>query len=171
MLGVDVASVYRWLAACRRGGWDELEARKRGGRPPKLDGKALRWIYETILNKTPQQLRFPFALWTAAMVQALIMERFGVRLSHRSVCRLLNQLGLSAQRPLWRAYQQDPQAVEHYLKEEYPAIRQRAKRLGAQIFFADEAGIRVGLPCRHNLGAARQDTGRVQRRGHVSVPT
>src|SRR5215510_6989310 len=123
-LGVNLRSLFRWLALYRRGGWDELDARKRGGRPPKLDGGALRWIYRTLSSKNPQQLNFPFALWTAAMVQTLIAERYNVKLSHSSVCRLLHQLGLSAQRPLWRA-------------TEYPTIQRRARREGAQIFFAD----------------------------------
>ena len=132
----------RWLAQYRRGGWGQLDARKRGGRPPKLDGRALRWIYNTVANKNPQQMEFPFALWTAAMVQTLIAERFNVTLSHSSVCRLLNQLGLTAQRPLWRAYQQNPETVKRWLETDYPSIRRRAKRAGAQIFFADEAGVR-----------------------------
>jgi len=76
------------------------------------------------------------------MVQTLIAERYKVRLSHSSVCRLLHQLGLSAQRPLWRAYQQNPAAVKRWLETEYPAIRRRARGEGAQIFFADEAGVR-----------------------------
>lgn len=146
-LGVNERTVYRWLAAYRTGGWGELDARKRGGRPRKLDGQAMKWIYETIAAKSPLQLKFPFALWTAAMVQQLIKSRFSVKLSHSSVCRLLNQLGLRAQRPLWRAYQQDPEAVERWKNEEYPRIRRRARRLGAQIFFADEAGVRSDFHC------------------------
>ena len=93
-------------------------------------------------NKNPLQFKFPFALWTAAMLQTLIAVRFEVRLSHSSVCRLLDQLGLSAQRLLWRAYQQNPEAVKRGLEKDYPAIRRRAKREKAQIFFADEAGER-----------------------------
>ena len=104
-LGVHLRTVFRWLAEYRRGGWGGLDARKRGGRPPKLDGRALRWIYRTVVDKNPMQLKFPFVLWTAAMVQKLIFDRYGVHLGRSSVSRLLHQLGLSAQRPLWRAYQ------------------------------------------------------------------
>src|ERR1700739_2049668 len=141
-LGVNLRTLFRWLAQYRRGGWDQLDARKRGGRSRKLDGSALRWIYNTVANKNPQQLKFPFALWTAAMVQTLIANRFNIHLSHSSVRRLLNQLGLTTQRPLWRAYQQDPERVKRWLETDYPAIRRHAQRTGAQIFFADEAGVR-----------------------------
>lgn len=142
VFGVSRQAVYGWLARYRHGGWHALDARKRGGRPPKLDAKAFRWIYETVTGKSPQQLQFSFALWTAPMVATLIRRRFGVSLSRSSVSRLLGQLGLSAQRPLWRAYQQDPAQVERWLREEYPQIAARAKRQHAQLFFGDEAGVR-----------------------------
>jgi len=142
ILGISRATIYNWLSRYRSGGWDALDARKRGGRKRKLDGKALEWIYNAITQKTPDQYRFPFALWTSRLVGELIMKRLGVKLSKASICRLLNQLGLTAQRPLWRAYQQSPEQVEHWMNEEFPAIRARAKREKAEIWFADEAGIR-----------------------------
>jgi transposase len=88
------------------------------------------------------QLKFTFALWTAKMVGQAIYERFDVKLSKASVCRLLGQLGLTPQRPIWRAYQQRPEEVEKWLEEEYPRIRRLARQKGAQIFFGDEAGVR-----------------------------
>jgi transposase len=142
VLGISRAALYQWLAKYRQGGMGQLDARKRGGRPPKLDGHALRYIYDTITMKNPMQLKFPFALWTTAMVVQLIYDKFNIRLSRSSVSRLLNQLGLSAQRPLWRAYQQDPEAVAKWLNDEFPKIKALARSHNADIYFGDEAGVR-----------------------------
>jgi transposase len=142
VFGVNRSSVYGWLSRYRAGGWDALDAGKRGGRRPKLDAKAMQWVYESVVGTDPRQYRFEFALWTSRMVGELIRTHLGVKLSKASVCRLLNQLGLSAQRPLWRAYQQDRAMVERWMAEVFPAIRERAKREGAQIWFEDEAGVR-----------------------------
>lgn len=142
VFGVSRGAIYGWLSRYREGGWDALDARKRGGRKRKLDGRALKRIYDTVTMKNPLQLKFPFALWTASMVADLIKQRFGVSLSRTSVSRLLKQMGLSAQRPLWRAYQQDPEAVERWMREEFPKIKALARKMKAEIYFGDEAGVR-----------------------------
>jgi transposase len=141
-LGVSRAAVFGWLAIYRAGGWGALNARRRGGRPRKLTGTQMRWIYRTVTGKNPLQLNFTFALWTLDMVRRTIRKHLGIALSRSSVGRLMDQLGLSAQRPLWRAYQQNPTAVAQWLREEYPQIRKAAKAVGASIFFEDEAGVR-----------------------------
>lgn len=141
-LGFHRSRIYDWLAAYREGGEEALKAKALFGRPPKLSGSQLKRIYQVVTSKNPLQLKFPFALWTRGMVRELIRDEFGVRLSDVSVGRLLRRLGLSPQKPLYRAYQQDPQAVERWKREQYPQIRKLAKRLGASIYFADESHIR-----------------------------
>jgi transposase len=141
-LSIHRVTIYGWLARYRNGGWDALDASKRGGRPPKMDAKAMQWVYRTVTMKNPFQLKFTYALWTAKIVGQVIYKRFGMKLSKASVCRLLGQLGLTPQRPVWRAYQQKPEAVQQWLEKEYPRIRGMARRMKAQLFFGDEAGVR-----------------------------
>ena len=141
-LGFHRSCIYDWIARYREGGIEALRYRKGAGRRPKLDGKQLWTLFHIIANNDPRQLRFEFALWTREMVRVLIRREFGVRLSIVSVGRLLRKLGLSPQKPLRRAYQQDPVAVERWQEEEYPAIQKAAKEEGATIYFADEASVR-----------------------------
>ena len=141
-LGMTRAAVYAWLAKYREGGLEALKARPIPGRPPKLSGSQLARLYGLVVGNDPRQLRFAFALWTRALVRELIGREFGVALSEVSVGRLLRKLGLSPQRPLYRAYQQNPEAVARWKAEEYPTIREQAAKVGATIYFADEAGVR-----------------------------
>ncbi len=141
-MGFSRACIYNWLAMYRAGGWDALDARKRGGRPRKVKGRMIAWIYRVVVGKDPRQYKFPFALWTRTTIAAVIYQKYGIRLSANSVGRLLAQLGITPQKPLWRAYQQDPERVQKWVQEEYPAIAKEAKRLKAEIWFGDEAGLR-----------------------------
>lgn len=141
-LGFHRSCIYEWLAKYREGGKEALKTRKISGRPPKLSGRQLKKVYELVTLKSPRQLKFEFALWTRDMVRELIRRQFGVKMNVTTVGRLLRKLGLSPQRPLRRAYQQDPEAVERWKKEEYPRIRREAKRAGATIYFGDEASVR-----------------------------
>src|SRR6266542_2109373 len=135
-LGMTRAAVYAWLAKYREGGLEALKARPVPGRTPKLTGAQLQRLYTLVVGNDPRQLQFTFALWTRAMVRELIRREFAVRLSEVSVGRLLRKLGLSPQRPLYRAYQQNPQAVARWKAETYPQLRREAAELGGTIWFA-----------------------------------
>ncbi len=66
---------------------------------------------DLIRRHTPDELGLPFALWSRAAVRALIWRRFGVRLAVRTMGTYLARWGFTAQKPLRRAYEQDPTAV------------------------------------------------------------
>ena len=137
------STVYGWLAAYRRSGEASLPVRKAPGRVPLLDDRQRDELRRLIVGKDPRQLQFEFALWTRDMIVRLVEERFSVKMTPQGVGKLLRRMGLSAQRPLVRAYEQDPERVRRWKEEEYPAIHARAQQLGAKIFFCDEAGVRT----------------------------
>jgi len=141
-LGFARACIYNWLARYRAGGWQALRTGNRSGRPKKLTGPQIRWIYRTIRDKDPRQLKFSFALWTRSIIVALIKRQFGVKLSSTSVGRLLHQLGFSCQKPLYRAYQRDSELVKQWKEQVFPEIQKRAKKESATIYFQDESGVR-----------------------------
>jgi hypothetical protein len=95
-------------------------------------------------------------LWTKDMVRQVIRREFKISLSVASVGRLLRAMGLSPQRALYRAYQQNPEAVQRWRDEQFPAIRTQAKAEGATIYFADEAGV----PSDYHAGTTWAPVGR-----------
>lgn len=141
-LGINRRTIYRWLSAYHYGGEQALAARRIPGAPAKLDARQMAQLSRMIRDKTPLQFKFEYALWTLAIIRELIARQFGVKLSEVSVGRLMKRLGFTAQRPLYRAWQQNPERVQSWQDTEYPGIAKRAKKEGALIFFADEAGIR-----------------------------
>lgn len=118
-----------------------LEEAKRGpktGTTSLLNGRQQRIIQKLIIDKTPDQLKFNFALWTSQAVALAIQERFGIQLTDRTMRRYLASWGFTPQRPVRRAYEQSNAAVRKWKEEQYPSIRERAKEEKAEIHWCDE---------------------------------
>ena len=143
LFGVSRQAVYNWLEAYEKGGEKALQAKKKGR--PK-GGKLLPWqqaqIAKVVVHHHPEQMRLPGFLWTRDAVGGLIAQRFGVKMHRTNVGRYLNKWGFTPQKPVRRAYEQNPEAVSQWLNETYPAIRREAKAEGAEIHWEDESGLR-----------------------------
>jgi transposase len=135
-------TVFSWLARYRNGGWDALKEGSRRGRPRKLSGEDMQWVYDAITMGNPLNHKFEFCLWTLNIIRSMIARERGVELSKSAVSRLLGHLGLSPQRPLYKSYKQNPKQIERYLTQTFPEVVEQARKLGAEIYFVDEASVR-----------------------------
>jgi transposase len=143
-MGVSRPNVTRWWGLYGKGGWRALRGRRRGRRQgqnrrlsPEQEQATRRWIRDT----TPDQLKLPFALWTRRAVADLIEIRVGITLPVRTMGEYLKRWGFTPQKPLKRAYEQNPRAIRRWLREEYPAIAARARKEKAHIYWGDETGL------------------------------
>jgi transposase len=139
-LGLCRTTIYPWLRKYDKGGLDALKASKAKGPDFKLSDKQKQKVRGWIIGKDPRQYGFDFGLWTRKIVAEMILDKFGIKMKLTAVGRLLASLNITPQKPLRRAYERNPEAVEEWTKKTYPKLRRRAKRLGATIFFLDEAG-------------------------------
>src|SRR5262245_50498600 len=156
ILGVREETVSRWCSRYDRGGREALPG-DRTGRPlgsgRLLGTEQEQGIRQAIETKTPQELAIPSALWTRQAVRESIHQRVGIRLPIRTVGEYLRRWGYTPQKPVRKAYRQDPKAVAEWLEKTYPAIERRAAREGGEIHWGDETGVRSTCP--HSRGYAR----------------
>jgi transposase len=143
--GFSRQTIYKWLRRARgRGrGLRALRSRKGTGRPRRLTARQEQRIFRMINGKDPRQYGFDFGLWTRLVVRRLIADKFDANFSVTAVGKLLAKLGLTPQKPLKRAYERDPAAIEAWKRDTYPSLAKRAKREGAEIYFWDESGFRA----------------------------
>jgi transposase len=144
IFGVSDHAIYLWMRRYREGGIVGLRA-KRKGRPPepsKLKPLECAWVVRVITDKTPDQLKLPFYLWTQDAVRQLIEKKFRVKVSRWTVGRMLKKWGFTPQKPAKKSYFQKDAAVQKWLTQEYPLIKARALKEQAQIQWLDEMGAR-----------------------------
>ena len=151
-LGFSRTAIYPWLRKFEEQGWDALVERIAQGPEPKLTEKQRQQVKRWILGKDPRQYGFDFGLWSRRIVQTLVQERMQIELGLTAVGRLLASLDITPQKPLRRAYERDPKAVAFWLEHTYPELKKRAKRLGAKVFFLDEAGFQSDPPLGRTYG-------------------
>ncbi len=143
-LEVSRTNLNRWCKAFEEGGYEALELGKRGRR---LNEKRLlkphqcATLVNIIKDKTPDQEKMPFVLWERVAVRELIKQKFGITVALRTVGEYLKRWGMTPQRPIERAREQNSKAVKKWLKETYPEIKTRAKKEGAVILWGDETGV------------------------------
>lgn len=145
LFGVSRKAVGNWVKVERSEGINGLAGRPKGkpiasGR--KLTLKQERQIVKIVIDKNPEQLKLPFALWTRSAVQKLIEEKFEICLGLTTVGDYLRRWGFTPQKPEKRAWQRNDQKVRAWLETEYPTLEQRAKAEGARIYWEDETGCR-----------------------------
>ena len=137
-------AVNGWMSLYQEQGSSGLKAKPRGR--PTGRGRLQPWqagnVVQAIEGRCPDQLHLPFYLWTRQAVAELINRRYGIKLSVWTVGRLLKRWGFTPQKPVRRAYEQDPKAVARWLEEEYPTIARLAKSKKAMILWGDEMGVR-----------------------------
>jgi transposase len=144
LFGVSRQIVGEWVTAYKSGGESSLQEGKRGR--PEGGGKLAPWqaaqTAKVVIDHHPEQLKLPYFLWTRAAVALYVEERFGIRLSLATVGRYLARWGMTAQKPVRRAYERSASAVKEWMESEYPAISRKAKREGALLLWGDEMGLR-----------------------------
>jgi len=135
--GFSRTSIYRWLAAVSKPGVGvrALASWPAPGRPRRLTAHQEQKVFRWINGNDPRQYGLDFGLWTRSVVSDLIERKFGIRLGLTAVGELLAKLNLTPQKPLQRAYQRDPEAIEKWRRETYPAIARQAKADGGEVFF------------------------------------
>lgn len=126
-------------------GWAGIALKPRGrsaGEGRRLNAEQEREVQKLIRDKTPDQIKMPYALWSRTAVMELIDQQFNIKLPVRTVGTYLARWGFTPQKPIKKAYEQRPSEVKAWLDNSYPVIAERAKAEGAEIHWGDETGLR-----------------------------
>lgn len=122
-LGVSAQTASRWHQAWAAGGRQALAGSGRAGRMPKLSDDQVAEVTDA-LSEGPQANGFDTDMWTLARVADVIERVTGVRYSTTQTWTILRErLGWSRQRPARRAVERDDEAIERWVRTEWPRIK------------------------------------------------
>lgn len=149
---ISRSSIYDWLRWYRQDGEDALDTQSAPGAPPVITADMDCWLRITVLHSTPEDHGYDTNLWTCAILADLLKKHFGLCVSKATVGLHLHKLGLSPQKPRYRARGQDPAQVASFFEDKFPRIQKLAEKMGADIGFEDESGIGIMTRSGHTWG-------------------
>lgn len=123
-LGVHPATVARWMARFRAKGEAGLAAKPTPGRPrfltPAQEKQVLGWLADP-----PSKHGFRTDLWTARRVADLVHRLLNVRFHPHYLREWLAKRNYSPQKPARRAKQRNPEAIDRWLKGDWPRLQKK----------------------------------------------
>lgn len=144
IVGISATHISTIWQKYLKGGPDAIKPGTRGrrhGAKRTLSEEQENALRELMIDRTPDQLKLPFALWTRDAVRSVATQRYGIDLPLRTISDYLKRWGFTPQKPTKLAYEQDPEKLKQWLDTQYPEIASRAKAEKAEIHWGDETGI------------------------------
>ena len=129
--GVSRPTCSTWWTLYNNGGKKNLKIKQRGrrlGSCRTLSPDQEKILQKNMRDKCPDQLKLPFALWTRFAVKQLIKQLWAIDMPIRTVGDYLKRWGFTPQKPLRKAYKQNPEAVKAWLNRAYPKIQKNGAR-------------------------------------------
>lgn len=142
---VTYNTLTKWITNYEASGKRSFTADGRGARAfqnSSLTRQQQNWLKKQLINKTPEQLNFPFSLWTRALVAEIIFRKYGIKVDVSTAGEYLKRFGMTSQKPILKSYRQQPERIQAWLDKEYPAVAARAKAQNSLIFWGDETAVR-----------------------------
>jgi transposase len=144
MVGISATHCSTIWQKYIKGGIEAIKPGVRGrrqGDKRRLTPEQEEAVQIMLIDRAPTQFKLPFALWTREAVHLAIKKAFRITLPMRTITDYLKRWGFTPQKPVKRAYEQDPKKVHAWLDEAYPEIAAKAKKEKAEIHWGDETGI------------------------------
>jgi transposase len=137
--------IKKWIDNYETYGEKSFTQDKRGAKKfqhSALNKQQQNWLKKQLINKTPEQFQFPFALWTRKLVAEIIFKKYRIRVDVSTAGEYLKNFGMTTQKPILKSYKQQSEAVRAWLDKEYPRVVQLAKAQDYLIFWGDETAVR-----------------------------
>ena len=136
IFGVHRSKVYEWVKKAEKKGLAALNAKPVPGRKSMLNEQQQKVLAFLVCVFTPLDFEFGTILWTTEIIRTLIEKEFSICMSRSAVGRLLHKIDLTPQRPIRRAVERDPVAVDNWINNEFPKIKELAKKRRSNNLFS-----------------------------------